>query len=50
MLDGTVTGERTPRHRHRELLRFLRTIDERRQPDLDLHLIVDNYGTPQDRR
>jgi DDE superfamily endonuclease len=34
-----------PRHRHREFLRFLKTIDERTQPNLDLHLIVDNYAT-----
>ena len=29
MLDGTVIGECMPRHRHREFLRFLKTIDER---------------------
>ena len=34
-----------PRHRHREFLRFLKTIDERTLPHLDLHLIVDNYAT-----
>ena len=34
-----------PRHRHREFLRFLKTIDERTLPNLDLHLIVDNYAT-----
>ena len=45
MLDGTVIGECMPRHRHREFLRFLKTIDERTQPNLDLHLIVDNYAT-----
>ncbi|MGO9684185.1 MAG: IS630 family transposase, partial [Beijerinckiaceae bacterium] len=45
MLDGTVIGECMPRHRHRESLRFLKTIDERTLPNLDLHLIVDNYAT-----
>ena len=45
MLDGTVIGECMPRHRHREFLRFLKTIDERTLPNLDLHLIVDNYAT-----
>lgn len=45
MLDGTVIGECMPRHRHREFLRFLKTIDERTLPHLDLHLIVDNYAT-----
>jgi transposase len=44
MLDGTVIGECMPRHRHREFLRFLNTIDERTPPNLDLHLIVDNYA------
>src|SRR5580693_8494616 len=45
MLDGTVIGECMPRHRHREFLRFLKMIDERTLPNLDLHLIVDNYAT-----
>jgi hypothetical protein len=45
MLDDTVIGECMPRHRHREFLRFLKTIDERTLPTLDLHLIVDNYAT-----
>jgi hypothetical protein len=45
MLDGTVIGECMPRHRHCEFLRFLKTIDERTPPNLDLHLIVDNYAT-----
>ena len=44
-LDGTVIGECMPRHRHREFLRFLKTIDQRTLPNLDLHLIVDNYAT-----
>src|SRR6476619_143607 len=45
VLDGTVIGECMPRHRHREFLRFLKTIDQRTLPNLDLHLIVDNYAT-----
>src|SRR6266700_436512 len=45
ILDGTVIGECMPRHRHREFLRFLKTIDQRTLPNLDLHLIVDNYAT-----
>jgi transposase len=36
MLDGTVIGECMPRHRHREFLRFLKTIDQRTLPHLDL--------------
>ena len=34
-----------PRHRHQEFIRFLKTIDFETPPELDLHLIVDNYGT-----
>src|SRR5271166_2094269 len=33
------------RHRHQEFLRFLRTIDRRTPPKLDLHLVLDNYAT-----
>jgi len=36
MLDGTVIGQCMPRRRHREFLRFLKTIDERTLPNLDL--------------
>jgi transposase len=45
MLDGTVIGHCMPRHRHREFLHFLKIIDQRTLPGLDLHLIVDNYAT-----
>ena len=45
MLDGSVIGQCMPRHRHREFLRFLKTIDRQTPVDLDLHLIVDNYAT-----
>lgn len=44
-LDGNVLGTCMPRHRHQEWLKFLRLIDRATPPDLDLHLIVDNYGT-----
>lgn len=44
-LDGRVIGQCLPRHRHQEFLKFLRTIDHQTPTDLDLHLIVDNYGT-----
>lgn len=44
-LDGRVIGQCLPRHRHQEFLKFLRTIDRQTPKDLDLHLIVDNYGT-----
>jgi transposase len=45
MLDGSVIGDCMPRHRHQEFIRFLQLIDTKAPPDLDLHLIVDNYGT-----
>ena len=45
LLDGRVIGQCLPRHRSQEFLRFLRTLDQQTPPDLDLHLIVDNYGT-----
>ena len=44
-LDGSVVGECLPRHRHQEFLKFLRTLDREFPPELDLHLIVDNYRT-----
>ena len=34
-----------PRHRHQEFIRFLNKIDTETPAGLDLHLIVDNYGT-----
>jgi transposase len=45
MLDGTVIGDCMPRHRHQEFIRFLQLINVKISLDLDLHLIVDNYGT-----
>ena len=45
MLDGTVIGDCMPRHRHQEFIRFLQIINTKTPPDLDLHLIVDNYGS-----
>ncbi|MGH9651441.1 MAG: IS630 family transposase, partial [Terriglobales bacterium] len=45
MLDGKVIGDCMPRHRHQEFIRFLKRIDGDIPAGLDLHLIVDNYGT-----
>jgi transposase len=45
VLDGKVIGTCYPRHRHVEFLKFLRKIDREIPPGLDLHLILDNYGT-----
>ncbi len=42
---GRVIAQCKPRHRHQEFLDFLRHIDANVPPDLDVHLVVDNYGT-----
>ena len=42
---GRVIGECHRRHRSQEFLRFLETIDASVAPQLDIHLILDNYGT-----
>jgi transposase len=42
---GTVIGDCHARHRSLEFRNFLRTIDDAVPKDLDLHLILDNYGT-----
>ena len=34
-----------PRHRHQEFLRFLNRIDETVDSRLQIHLVLDNYGT-----
>ncbi|MPZ24107.1 MAG: IS630 family transposase [Dehalococcoidia bacterium] len=44
-LQGKVFGTCLPRHRHQEFLHFLRQLDREFSRDLDLHLILDNYGT-----
>lgn len=43
--EGLLIGQCMPRHRHQEFIRFLKRIDAETPPDLDLHLIVDNYAT-----
>lgn len=42
---GTVLGEVHRRHRSREFLKFLGTLDAAVDAQLDVHLILDNYGT-----
>ena len=42
---GQVISQCKPRHRHQELLSFLRHLDEQVPASLDLHLIIDNYAT-----
>jgi transposase len=45
VLEGTIIGECHPRHRHQEFLGFLDRIDESVDATLDVHLVLDNYGT-----
>jgi transposase len=45
VLTGKVIGKCFARHRHEEFLRFLRTIDTSVPRKLQIHMIVDNYGT-----
>jgi transposase len=42
---GEVIGETHRRHRSTEFLKFLRTIEANVPADLDIHLVMDNYGT-----
>ncbi len=42
---GEVIGELHRRHRSAEFLQFLRTIEANVPAGLDVHLVMDNYGT-----
>ncbi len=42
---GTVITQCRQRHRHQEYLDFLRQIEKNVPAELDVHVIVDNYGT-----
>ncbi|MDX6008736.1 IS630 family transposase [Cupriavidus necator] len=42
---GEVIGELHRRHRSSEFLQFLRTIDANVPANLEVHLVMDNYGT-----
>jgi transposase len=45
VLEGKVIGSCYPRHRNVEFLKFLRQIDRETPRELDIHMILDNYGT-----
>ena len=45
VLDGSVITQCKPRHRHQEFLEFLNHLDRNVPPPLQVHLILDNYGT-----
>ncbi|MDQ6639517.1 MAG: IS630 family transposase [Pseudomonadota bacterium] len=42
---GEVIGELHRRHRSSEFLQFLRTIEANVPPQMNIHLVMDNYGT-----
>ena len=44
LASGRVIGELHQRHRSKEFLAFLRTIEANVPAQLDVHLILDNYG------
>ena len=50
MASGRLIGTCLPRHRHQEFLKFLKLMDQQTPPDLDLHLILDNYSTHKQAR
>ena len=45
VLEGTVIADCQPRHRHQEFLGFLDRIDASVSTGLEIHLVLDNYGT-----
>ena len=45
ILTGKVIGTCQGRHRGREFVRFLRRLEQTVPPDLEVHLVVDNYST-----
>jgi len=45
VLEGKVIGTCYPRHRNIEFLKFLRIINRETPMGLDIHMILDNYGT-----
>jgi len=44
LAEGKLIGKCMRRHRHQEWIKFLRLIDAQTPPDLDLHVIADNYA------
>lgn len=45
IMNGKVIGSCLSRHRGREFVKFLTQLEQTVPPDLDIHLVVDNYGT-----
>lgn len=45
LTQGKVIGQCYARHRHQEFLRFLKRLDSEFPIGMNLHLVMDNYGT-----
>jgi len=45
LVQGKVIGQCYARHRHQEFLKFLKRLDGEFPKELNLHLVMDNYGT-----
>ncbi len=45
LAQGKVIGQCYARHRHQEFLKFLRRLDAEFPAEINLHLVMDNYGT-----
>jgi transposase len=45
LAQGKVIGQCYARHRHQEFLKFLKRLDAEFPSEMNLHLVMDNYGT-----
>jgi transposase len=45
LAQGKVIGQCYARHRHQEFLKFLKRLDAEFPGEINLHLVIDNYGT-----
>src|SRR5271157_6037549 len=45
VLQGRVIGQCYARHRHQEFLKFLQRLDVEFPGEIELHVVMDNYGT-----
>jgi transposase len=42
---GHVIHDLMPRHRHQEFLKFMKAVERTVEPELEIHVILDNYAT-----
>ena len=47
VLEGSVTGRCMQRHTHQEFIRFLNAIENQVPASKQVHVVLDNYATPQ---